>query len=341
MTAKINLVTLSMLLSLLFSSAVKANNKPMDITEANKLLAKTMNIAFTFDAPKEGAWGNTLTGEELKNIKAAGFTAVRIPIQWVTRMDSVPPYTINPAFLKRIDEVVGQAQKNHLAVIIENCIDDKLMNEPEKHKDRFMALWQQLSVHYASYPQQVMFELMAEPHAALEKVWESYFNSALAIVRKDNPTRPIIVGPGLYNSAYYINTLHLPDNDQYLIVTFHIYNPIKFTMQGEQWFPIGKPMEWIGTKWTGTLEEQGEITYCLDMVAQWAIAHKRPVFMGEFGASNNADIESKAKFLAFYREQAEKRNFTWGVFSYNVGFSIFDKVANQWRSELLKALIPG
>ena len=45
----------------------------MDIDEANKLLAKTINIAFTFDAPVEGAWGNTITKDELKTIKSAGF----------------------------------------------------------------------------------------------------------------------------------------------------------------------------------------------------------------------------------------------------------------------------
>jgi endoglucanase len=331
---------LPVLFCLLCSVTANAVIKDMDITTANKLLAKTINIGYTFDAPQEGAWGNTLKEDDLKNIRLAGFTAVRIPIQWVARMGSAAPYTINEVFLKRIDEVVNQALKNHLAVIIENCLDEQLMLEPEKYKGRFLALWEQLSPHYASYPQQVMFEIMAEPHGELDKVWQSYFTDALALIRKHNPIRPVIIGPCFSNMPFYLNTLQLPDNDKYLIVTFHLYKPIKFTMQGEQWFPFGKPMEWLGTKWTGTPEEQKEITDMMDIVSQWATTHKRPVFMGEFGASNNADMESKIKYLAFYREQAEKRNFSWGVWSYNVGFSIFDKDAKQWRNELLKALIP-
>ena len=152
----------------------------MDIYAANNLLAKTINIGFTFDAPKEGAWGNTITEDEIKNIRSAGFTAIRLPIQWITRMDSIAPYTIDKSFLERIDWVIKQTLKNHLAIIIENCLDEQLMAQPEKYKARFMSLWEQLSKHYASYPQKVMFEVMAEPHGKLGNVWEEYFTGALA-----------------------------------------------------------------------------------------------------------------------------------------------------------------
>jgi len=341
MIAKRNLAGLVILFSVFYSSVICASVKIMDINAANKLLAKTINIAFTFDAPKEGAWGNTIKDQDFKDIKSAGFTAVRLPIQWVARMDSIAPYTVDKAFLKRIDYVVKQAIKNGLAIIIENCIDQQLMTRPEEYKNRFMGLWEQLSAHYASWPQQVMFEIMAEPHAKLDDVWESYFTSALTIIREHNPTRPVIIGPRFYNSPLYINSLHLPENDHFIIVTFHLYEPLKFTMQGEKWYPIGNPMEWIGTKWSATPAEQKGVTYNMDLISKWAAANNRPVFMGEFGASDHADEDSKIKFLSFYREQAEQRHFSWGVFSYVVGFSICDKDTRQWRKGLLNALIPA
>lgn len=313
----------------------------MDIDSANKLLAKTINIAYTFDAPKEGAWGNILTKEELKNIKSAGFTAVRLPIQWCARMDSVAPYAINESFLKRIDYVVKKSLKNHLAIIIENCIDDRLMAQPEKYKARFLSLWEQLSAHYASYPQQVMFEIMAEPHSKLADVWNEYYPIALAAIRLHNPTRPVIIGPVFYNNPHNLFSLHLPDNDHYIIVTFHLYEPIKFTMQGEKWLTYGKPMEWIGTKWTASPAEQKAVTDNMNIAAKWATAHNRPVFMGEFGVSDNADTASKTKFLTFYREQAEQRHFSWGVWNYSVDFSIYDKTRQQWNKDFLNALIPA
>jgi endoglucanase len=141
MNRKITSAVVIILLTALYSTMVCANLKTMDINEANKLLQKTINIAYTFDAPKECAWGNTVKNEDFKNIKSAGFTAVRLPIQWVARMDSIAPYSIDDSFLKRIDHVVDQAIKNHLAIIIENCIDDQLMANPEQYKNRFISLW--------------------------------------------------------------------------------------------------------------------------------------------------------------------------------------------------------
>jgi len=224
---------------------------------------------------------------------------------------------------------------------MENCLDEQLMADPEKYKDRFMSLWEQLSVHYASFPQSVMFEIMAEPHGKLSNAWENYYPGALDAIRKYNPTRPVIIGPVFYNNLHYLNTLHLPENDHFIIVTYHMYEPIKFAMQGEKWLPYGKPMEWIGTKWTGTTAEQKLIIDNMDIVSKWAADNNRPVFMGEFGASDHADIDSRAKFLQFYREQAELRHFSWGVWSYSVGFSIYDNKTSQWRPGLLNALIPA
>jgi endoglucanase len=341
MKGKINFIILVILAGIFSAASVYSQGKTMDIYDANELLAKTINVASTFDAPKEGAWGNVLTKEEIKSIKSAGFTAVRLPIQWVTRMDSVAPYAIDKSFLKRIDEVVKQALKNKLAIILENCIDEQLMTDPAKYKARFMSLWEQLSAHYASRPQQVMFEIMAEPHGKLSDVWADYFTGALALIRRDNVTRPVIIGPTFFNNPHFFHFLNLPENDRYIIGTFHLYEPIKFTMQGEQWLPFGKPMEWLGTQWTASPAEQKAITDNMDIAFKWATTNKRPVFMGEFGASDHADIDSKAKFLAFYRQQAEQRHFSWGVFSYVGGFSICDKSTGQWRPALLNALIPA
>ena len=313
--------------------------KETGIFAANKLLAKTINLGFTFDAPKEGEWGNTFTAKEIADIKNAGFTAIRLPVQWIARMDSTAPYNIDKAFLARIDLVVGQAVKNKLAIIIENCLDEQLMAAPEKYKARFLSLWQQVAAHFAASPPQVMFEIMAEPHGELSNVWEQYYTDPLAIIRKNNKERPVIIGAGFFNSPQNLTMLHLPENDRYLIATIHLYLPIKFTMQGEQWFPFGKPMEWLGTSWTGTAAEQKEITGAMDQAASWGVANNRPIFMGEFGVTDHAAADSRKRYLQFNRQQAEQRNFSWGVWSFNVNFSIYDNKAAAWRTDLLTALM--
>lgn len=324
----------------LSAQAIDDSTRSIDIFAANQLLSKTINIGFTLDAPMEGAWGNTLNANEFVLIKNAGFTAIRLPIQWVARMDSVEPYHIDDKFLARVDWAVAQALKNKLAIVLDNHLDDQLMVNPQGFKERFLKLWGQLSEHYKTYPQCVMFEIMAEPHGELEKVWEEYFTDALKIIRKNNPFRPVIIGPVLYNLPYKINTLILPKQDKYIIATFHLYNPIKFTMQGEAWFPMGKPMEWIGTKWLGTDSEKIEIVRFMDIVFSWAKLQNKPVFFGEFGVSDNADIESRIRWTAFYRSQAELHKFSWGYWNFAVDYSLYDLKNNKWRTELLNALIP-
>src|ERR1700744_2126869 len=130
--------------------AAKAQSKTsaVSIDSANRHLARTLNMALTLDAPKEGDWGHTLKAEEFKLIKDAGFTAIRLAIQWVTHMDNVAPYNIDPQFLKRIDWAIAQCKKYHLAIILDNHIDEQLMADPAKYHDRLMGLWQQLSAHY-------------------------------------------------------------------------------------------------------------------------------------------------------------------------------------------------
>jgi endoglucanase len=313
--------------------------KTSDIYTVNGYLSKTINIAFTLDAPKEGAWGHTLQANDFKLISDAGFTAVRLPIQWVTRMDLEPPFTIAPQFLDRIDWAVSEALKNHLAIILDNHLDAQLMKAPAAYRERFLSLWKQLSAHYKKQPQQVMFEVMAEPCDQLDAVWNDYFRDALAIIRESNPNRPVVVGPPFYNLAYKLTDLQLPQ-DNYLILTFHYYDPTRFTMQGEDWYPIGKPREWIGTTWMGTEQEKYSIINTMDVISTWAKKHNRPVFLGEFGAGDHADGDSKARYFSCMRQQAELHGFSWGVFNFAIDFSLYDQVAKTWHQDLLQALIP-
>jgi len=314
--------------------------KTVDIYTLNSYLSKTINIAFTFDAPKEGTWGHTLQASDFKIIKDAGFTAVRLPIQWVSRMNAESPFTIDPQFLSRIDWAIGEAKKNHLAIILDNHLDDELMKDPVVYRERFLSLWKQLSIHYQHQPQQVMFEVMAEPHGQLDAVWNDYFKDALAIIRENNPTRPVIVGPPFYNLIYKLNDLQLPQDD-YLILTVHYYDPIHFTMQGEDWFTFGKPREWIGTKWTGSEQEQQAIIHAMDAISNWAKKLDHPMFLGEFGAGDRADTTSKALYFKCIRQQAESHGFSWGIFNFAVQFSLYDQTTKSWHQSLLQALIPG
>ncbi|HEY4063655.1 MAG TPA: glycoside hydrolase family 5 protein [Puia sp.] len=313
-----------------------------DIYHSNTLLARTMNIGYALGSNTSEKQSRPVTHEDLARIKKAGFTAVRLPVNWVSAMDQAAPYALQASFLSTIDSVIGYALRIHLAVVLDNHTDEQLMEAPQQFKDRFLSLWEQLSRHYKGYPPELMFELLAEPHGKMDNDWPQYLRSSLSIVRKDNPDRAVIIGPSLSNRPQMLPMLSLPPDDRHIIVTFHQYIPIKFTMQGEQWFPFGKPMEWLGTRWPAEPDDESAITQLIKDVAAWADKNKRPVFMGEFGVSSNADPASAAHWIKFNREAAEKQGFSWGYWScYALRFNIFNEQTSDWKGNYLDALIPG
>ncbi|MGB4006799.1 MAG: cellulase family glycosylhydrolase, partial [Halanaerobiales bacterium] len=78
----------------------------------------------------------------------------------------------------------------------------------------------------------------------------------------------------------------------------------------------------------------------LDRAVKWAQENKRPLYLGEFGAYERADLESRIRWTNFVAREAEKRNIPWAYWEFNSGFGIYDPVKDQWRDELLQALIP-
>lgn len=224
-----------------------------DVDAVHTMLAQTIGYSSLDHSPDEGAWNYPLEAEGFEAIAEAGFTAVRLPVRFSAHQQSVAPYTIDEAFLERVDWAVEQALSNGLAVIIDNhhwgieggADFDSIFTDPASQKDRLLALWDQVATRYADRPAGVVFEMLNEPHDKLDAVWNEYLADTLAVIRESNPDRAVIVGPGSYNSAFALWSLELPD-DENLIVTFHDYVPFDFTHQGATWVGEVPP---VGVVW--------------------------------------------------------------------------------------------
>lgn len=304
----------------------------------NRRLARTVNLGNALEAPHEGDWGMVIQKGYLDSIAAAGFTAVRIPIKWSAHAADNTPFTIDPAFFNRVDEVVGWALEDGLNAIVDFHHYDELTADPDTHKARWLGIWQQISEHYRDFPDSVFFELLNEPHDALTAVlWNRYLSEAVTLIRKENPTRMIIAGPVNWNGYEKIRNLALP-GDTAMIVTFHYYHPFHFTHQGAGW--VDGSDAWLGTTWNGAPEEKKAIEDHFSEVQDWAQANRRPVFLGEFGAYSRADSLSRIAWTRSVREIAETMGFSWAYWEFGAGFGIYDRDQNRWRTGLLEALIP-
>jgi endoglucanase len=98
--------------------------------------------------------------------------------------------------------------------------------------------------------------------------------------------------------------------------------------------------QWLGAEW-GSDAEKAEIVNHFDTVADWSKRRGNDrMLLGEFGAYSKADMESRVRWTAFVREQAEVHGFAWAYWEFASGFGAYDPQAKVWRESLLRALIP-
>jgi endoglucanase len=304
----------------------------------NRLLGRGINFGNALEAPTEGAWGLTLKAEHFEAIKRAGFKSVRIPIRWSAHGGEKPPYTIDPTFFQRIDWAVDQALAQKLAVVINVHHYEGMERDPNKHLPRLVGLWRQIAEHYRNQPRQVIFEILNEPNSKLtDERWQQAMPQVLAAIRESNPRRGVIIGPAGWNSIDHLGKLHLPEADRNLIATVHYYSPFHFTHQGAPWAKGSD--KWKGTTWTNTPQEQAVLRKDFEKAAAWASKHKRPLFLGEFGAYSAAPMDSRAQWTTAVAREAERHGMSWAYWEFAAGFGAYNQETRTWRAPLLKALV--
>ncbi len=313
--------------------------EPTDSFAMNRLLGRGMNFGNALEAPNEGEWGLTLKEDYFEQVRRAGFNSVRIPIRWSAHAGARAPYTIDEAFFARVDWAIEQSLSRQLVVVINLHHYEDLFTHPDDHEARFLGIWQQIAARYQKQTDRVLFELLNEPHDKLDAPrWNKLLREGLAIVRQTNPQRFVIAGPVQWNSISELKSFDLPEDDRRLIATVHYYSPFEFTHQGAEWMP--EAARWLGKTWTGSEAEQQAVQRDFDVAAAWGKEHKRPIYLGEFGAYQKADMDSRARWTRFVRESAEQRGFSWAYWEFGSGFGVYDIAKNQWHEPLLKALVP-
>ena len=304
----------------------------------NRLLGRGINLGNALDAPREGAWGVTLKADYFRLIKKAGFDSVRIPIRWSTHASTAAPYDIETGFFQRVDWAIGQALSRNLAAVINIHHYVEMNQDPVQNLPRLVELWKQIALRYRNQPKSLMFELLNEPHDQLDdERWQEVFPTLLKAIRDSNPDRIILIGPAYLNTVDRLDKIQLPPQDRRIIGTFHYYKPLQFTHQGAFWLNDSAP--WRGTRWVGTPQERKELRNDFERAATWSKQNHRPLYLGEFGAYREANMDDRALWTRAVAREAEKWGFSWSYWEFCSEFGAYDAAARQWRRPLLNALL--
>lgn len=330
------------------------------------------NLGNTFDATggsqanvysQEQSWGNPKVDAALiKRVKDAGFKTIRIPVTWYRQLSKDGQFTINPAFMARIKEVVDMARDEGLFVILNmhheewlNCKD--LDTKYEQIGVQLAAIWRQIADTFADYDQHLIFEGMNEPRpkgkgqewwfnqddpycqevaGCINKLNQAFVDTVRASGGR-NADRYLMVTPycATPEAATNLNWFKLPQDaaDNRLIVSVHAYRPYDFALEMpgvDSYDPV---------KNAGQLSE---IVSFMSSLYKTYVANGIPVVLGEYGAiEKNGNLQDRATFYAYYVATASSRNIpcvVWDNHAFKGNgerFGLLDRKKLTWPDQIL------
>ena len=97
-------------------------------------------------------------------------------------------------------------------------------------------------------------------------------------------------------------------------------------------------MAWKGTGW-GTPQDRHDLHEDFLRAAAWANGQQRPLYLGEFGVSEQADEEARASWTRAVAREAEQLSFSWSYWQFSSNFGAYDIATESWDQQMLRALM--
>lgn len=290
-------------------------------SEASILMNRGINIGNTMEASSEGAWNAPIKEYYFDDIKAAGFNTVRIPMNWYNHTSKNAPYTIDAAWLNRVEQVVDWGLDRGLFVVMNTHHETQFFNNFNGYLNMYVSIWGQIATRMKGKSDKLLFELLNEPHGAPTVANMNDFNpKAVKEIRKTNPTRIIVYSGNQWANSYNLINKDLinPDpNDKYLMGYYHSYDPIGFGLSGNGTF--------------GTDADKKAIWDRFQSVSDWTIKSKVPAFIGEFGAVSKGDLNSRFRYYATVVDYAMQHTIPFMVWDNGGDFEVYKRSARKFN----------
>ncbi len=303
------------------------------------------NMGNHFDAHNNGVSGETVWGNPkatqatFDKVKAAGFSTVRIPVTWMGHIGEAPDYKIEDAWLDRVAEIVGYAEKAGLNAIVNmhhDGADSKYWlnikaaaSSETSHRqimEQIAAMWTQIALKLADKGDFLIFEAFNEIHdgswgwgtnrtdggkqyACLNE-WNQTFVDAVRATGGNNATRILGVPAYCTNVDIAIESFVLPEDSakDRLMMSVHCYDPYDYTLPANksEWGHTADPAKKVAG------DNEAELRKVFGKIYSNFISKGIPVYMGEFGCVNRATTREQA-FQQYYLKYYAKLAKTYGV----------------------------
>lgn len=309
---------LLLLLFYLVPFVLVAQTSPYDMVYQ---MGRGINLGNVFSAPVEGNWAATVEEQYFIDVAAAGFTNVRIPIDffgtYTTGDTSIysrtagtagnysgtsADYIVSPARLDRIQQVVNWSLKQGLVTIIDfhgstlksefiytfDSWELELFTHPTSAKraadnEKFRAIWTQVANRFKNHSENLLFEVINEPYFHMSKTDMDTLNAdILAIIRASGGSN---VTRNVIITGGTSASHEAPLQIDPSIISSDSYLIATFHYYQPFNFTSSSADSRDNESW-GTNADKNTLTSRFDEVFEWASSNDIPVFVGEFGADN-------------------------------------------------------
>ena len=277
--------------------------------------------------PHETNWGNPTISENLiKAVKNAGFKSIRVPVSYFSKIGGGgPSYTIDAAWLNRVQEVVDMCIKYNLYVIINihgdgyNTMDGGwlLCNAADQAavRKKYEACWKQIANKFKDYDQHLIFESMNEEfdgtYGTPNRTYYANINSLNQIfvdtVRKTggNNAKRWLMLPGWNTDIEYTvgeygfviptdnyRSSTIPSNEKRIMISVHYYSPYDFCLAENGSYTQWGAAATDSSKVPGYSDE-ASLKDAFGRLKSKFTSKGYPVVIGEYGAVDKSHHDSQ------------------------------------------------
>ncbi|EMD65765.1 glycoside hydrolase family 5 protein [Bipolaris sorokiniana ND90Pr] len=295
------------------------------------------NVGNTLDAVQnEGDWNNPpVVASTFDDVKRAGFKSVRIPVTWAYHFTSQGPnWTVDPAWLQRVEDVVDMVTQRGLYAIVNVHHDSwtwadltSASTNVTALEERFSKLWLQIGTKLACKSELVAFEPINEipgttpEHGAIVNRLNDIFLQKINEAGGHNSKRVVtLVGAG--EDGVKTSLWFKKPDDKFKNpwgIQFHYYSPYDYVFQA-----------WGKTTW-GSEADKASLEG--DLAAVRSNFTDVPIVIGEWAVSPVAtETAARWRYFDFFVRTAGKYNMSTVL--WDNGADFLNRATHIWRDEV-------
>ena len=289
-----------------------------------KRMGRGINIGNVLSAPVEGNWAPKITLKYFQDVSEAGFTCVRIPMDFFgsrtggdtsiyskaagtsdSYTGNIDDYQVSASYLNRVEQVVNWALGEGLVTIIDfhgstlkteflYTFDRKnkhpdIKTDPTSAKrladlDKFTAIWTAISKRFKNTSENLLFEVVNEPYFEIGEEDMNTINSK--IISAIRNTGGNNATRNIIITGGLKNAEEAPTTINPAILNGDDHLIASFHYYKPNVFTKSSIEGKDQNSW-GSAADKAAIDAAFDSVLNWSADHDTEILLGEFGADNS------------------------------------------------------